>query len=153
MYQDEVRSSEAPFSNDVEFRGRKLNPRHVTWAPLGNEKLEGSRSAVRTMTTLGLTALTQVALWSSGIWVTFRAASDLDYVRFNQSLTEMNYNLGRATYGLAFSALTGLTTSKIVDFLIEFIFETTIDIDLTQYEPTDPNHFSKFIDISPCKPQ
>lgn len=140
MYQDEVRTSEAPFSNDVEFRGRKLNPRHVTWAPLGNEKLEGSRSAVRTMTTLGLTALTQVALWSSGIWVTFRAASDLDYVRFNQSLTEMNYNLGRATYGLAFSALTGLTTSKIVDFLIEFIFETTIDIDLTQFEPTDANH-------------
>lgn len=140
MYQDEVRQSEEPFSNNIEYRDRKLNPRHVHWAPLGSEKLEGRRSSVRTMTSLGLSALNQVPLWASGIWVTFRAASDLDFVRFNQTLTDTNYNIGRSTYGLAFSALTSVVTSKIVDFLIEFIFETSVDIDLTQFSPTDAKH-------------
>lgn len=140
MYQDEVRTSEVPFTNYTEFRGRELNPRHVNWPAIGNETLAGSRAAIRTMTALGLTSLSQVPLWASGIWMTFRAPSDLDFVRFNQSLTDVTYNLGRATYGLAFSALTAITTTKIVDFLLEFVFETTVDIDLTAYSPTDPKH-------------
>ena len=140
MYQDEVRTSEIPFTNHTEFRGRELNPRHVNWPAIGNEVLAGSRAAVRTMTALGLTSLSQVPLWASGVWLTFRAPSDLDFVRFNQTLTDVTYNLGRATYGLAFSALTAITTTKIIDFLLEFVFEATVDIDLTAYAPTDPKH-------------
>lgn len=140
MYQDEVRTSGTPFSNDVTFRGRQLNPRHVAWPALGSEKLEGGRAVIRTMSSLGLTSLSQTPLWASGIWVTFRAAGDLDFVRFNQTLTDMYYTLGRATYGLAFSALTGLTTSKIIDFLLEFILESSVDIDLQLLNPRDAKH-------------
>lgn len=66
-------------------------------------------------------------LWSSGFWVVFQPMPDTAWIELNRLLGAEDIRLGRDTYGLVHANTTSLTVETIVNFLLPYVYSTTVD--------------------------
>lgn len=124
-----LNDEEAEFHNSIEFNGNKLNPSAPKFKTVANEKLEGDRALFRIINSLQVGSLFNCPLWHSGLWVTFRPPGDTDILSLNESLKRNKINLGRFTYGLAFSNVSSYINDELIDFALAHVYNVTASAD------------------------
>jgi hypothetical protein len=128
--EDEMRGDEgADFGQNVTVNDIKL----MGFKP-GFKKREGVRvsgEAARSLfrSRLGLGTLFSVPLWHSGFWVTLRTPTEGALLELHRELAQEKVLLGRATYGLLFSQMTGYTTKVMCDFVAKHIHTTSLKLE------------------------
>lgn len=85
--------------------------------------------------TFGQGSMVQVPLWSTGLWVTFRAPTVQALLDFEQKTRMEKMNLGRSSNGMVFSAVEVYTVETYMRFALEHVvsvnyaFETGETVD------------------------
>lgn len=88
---------------------------------------EAARNLVRDSLKLG--TVFQAPLWHSGFWVALKSPSEGDLIELHRQLTQEKVMLGRATYGLLYSQLTGYTAKVMSDFILAHLHSTSIKLE------------------------
>ena len=113
----------------VDVGNAKLMGQSPRFKPTENENLKGERAVIRVMSQLGLGSLFQVPLWHSGFWVTIKPPTETEIVELHRIMAADKIQYGRFTYGLAFANMSSYTVGRLVDFVIEHIYDTTVKVD------------------------
>ena len=116
----------AEFTHDYKVNGMDISGTTPKFQTLENTNLKGERAVIRMISHLGMGSLFQVPLWHSGIRVTFKPPSESEIVELNRILMSDKIQLGRYTYGLAFSNITSYTINRLMDFAISHIYSTSV---------------------------
>lgn len=123
-----LEDSAADYFQSIELNGTKLAGAQPKFKQLENQTLTGERAAIRLMSHLGLGTLFQVPLWHSGIWITFKAPTESEIIELNRRGIADKIAMGRSSYGLAFSNTASYTTDRIIDFALDHVYDTSINI-------------------------
>ena len=113
--------------NGQELRGRQPN----LGGGAANQVLTGERAVLQIMTHVGTGSIFQVPLWHTGIWLTFKPPLDSELVELNRILVAQKMELGRYTYGLAFSNSIVYTIEHLVDFALRHVYDASIKLDVS----------------------
>lgn len=125
---DSLNREGSEFEQIVEVNDTKLRPSVPAIRTTQNENLKGDRGIMRALTQLGLGTVFMVPLYSAGFWVKFKAPTEGYLLDLNRALIADKVNLGRSTYGLAFSSTSSYTHDRILDAVLDHISEATINI-------------------------
>lgn len=129
MFKDAVENKDAEFTQKPEYNGKPLVPASPKFEKMENNVLKGEKAVIRVLQTLGLGNLFQVPLWHSGIWITIKPPTEAEIIELNRQLINDKIQFGRYTYGLAFANTTAYTTERLVDFVLDHVYNTTIKTD------------------------
>ena len=121
-----LEEQDALFKQSVEFNGQRYAAQAPRVKQTENESLKGERAVLRVIRQLGLGTTFQVPLWHSGIWVTLKPPTEAEIIELNRLMIAEKIRLGRYTYGLVYSNLTGYTVNYLVDFILSHVYSTTI---------------------------
>lgn len=91
-----------------------------------NVKYTGATARRIARTELGLGGAFGVGLWHSGFWVRLRPPTEGAMLELYQNLTQEKAQLGRATYGLIFSGMGGYYSRILLDFVLEYVVDTSL---------------------------
>lgn len=112
----------------VDNEGERINagrPRFEANAD-ANNRLSGERAVIKVRSILGLGAIAAIPLWHTGIWVQLKAPSNAALLELDRRITEEKVSLGRATSGMIFSNNTIYTTSYLVNFVLNHIYDCSL---------------------------
>lgn len=88
----------------------------------------GDRARLLVRSTLRLGTLFQVPLWHSGFWVTLRSPSESELLELERRIVQHKSTLGRQTYGLLFSNTMAYTNDIFLDFILEHVYNTSLNV-------------------------
>jgi hypothetical protein len=121
-----LEEEDAEFAQSVDFNGQPLDGRQVRFKQTEGQSLKGERAALRMMKHRGIGTIFQTPLWHTGIWLTLKAPSENELIELNRVITNDKIEMGRHTYGLAFSNIMSYTTDRLVDFAIDHLYDTSL---------------------------
>lgn len=93
--------------------------------PIENQDLKGERAIIRLINHLGLGTLFSAPMWHSGFWITFKPPTESEIVELNRLMISDKIQFGRASYGLAFSNTVVYSTDRVVDFILNHVYDIT----------------------------
>jgi hypothetical protein len=127
MFKDTLsEADDGNFTQKPEYNGKLLIPGAPKFEKLENSVLKGEKAVIRVLQTLGLGSLFQVPLWHTGIWVTIKPPTEAEIIELNRQLINDKIQFGRSTYGLAFANTVAYTVDRLMDFIIDHIYNTTL---------------------------
>jgi hypothetical protein len=85
----------------------------------------------------GIGSLVQVPLWHSGFWITMRPLGNDDMINIATMINENDKLLARETAGFIYSNHNVIYTRIVTDFLVKYVEDTTLDIDLSKEDIRD----------------
>lgn len=130
MYDQRLNEASANFRQDVNFNGQSLRGRAPAFSKKpGTQIAEGERALLQLVTHLGVGGLFRAPLWNSGIWVTFKPATESELLELNRIIYSDKIALGRWSYGLALSNSIVYTLDRIFDFVLAHVYNTSIKSD------------------------
>lgn len=121
-----VDDDKSEFSQTVPFKGAEYGIGDIKHN-FSNGPVSGEKAILAFSKALGVGGLTQVPLWSSGLWVTFKTPSDADLIALSLEINEDKIEKGRATKGLVFSNVMSYTVERLVRFAMDHIYDTTLN--------------------------
>lgn len=122
-------NKDARFIQSPEYNGRKLVPGNFRRQKKENQQLSTREAVFYTMDALGVGVPSTTPLWSSGWWVSFRPATEDEWVALEDSISSDKSVGLRAVNGLAMSNSSVLTQETILRFAINHIVSTNIRFD------------------------
>jgi hypothetical protein len=120
-----LQNENALFKQRVESNGKNLRPSSARLNAKGGS-ISGERATIVVMNTLGLGSLVQIPLWHTGMWITFKAPSEGDFLELYRQINSDKINLGRSSYGLLYGNTTSYTVDRIIDFALDHVYNTTV---------------------------
>jgi hypothetical protein len=130
MFKDTVNAAKnGEFTQRLEYNGKPLIAASPKFDKLENNILKGEKAVIRVLQTLGLGNLFQVPLWHTGIWVTLKPPTEAEIIELNRQLLNDKIQFGRYTYGLAFANTTSYTVDRLLTFVLDHIYNTTLKTD------------------------
>lgn len=116
----------------VEYNGNELRGRQPNLGGgASNQVLTGERAVLQILTHVGTGSIFQVPLWHTGIWLTFKPPLETELVELNRLLVSQKIELGRYTYGLAFSNTIVYTLEHLIDFALRHVYDASIKLDVS----------------------
>lgn len=91
-------------------------------------KFTGERARMRIRQALKLGVVFNVPLWHSGFWIKIKSPSEGDILELYRQIVSEKVVLGRESYGLIFSNKTSYTSRYLLDFCIENMYESSLDL-------------------------
>ena len=122
-------SQEANFQQTPVYNDRPLVPGHFRRERKENQQLTTREAVFYTMDALGVGVPSTTPLWSSGFWVSFRPATEDEWVALEDSIASDKAVGLRAINGLAMSNASVLTQETILKFAVNHIVSTNIRFD------------------------
>jgi hypothetical protein len=133
-YQDNFKGTleneEAYFEQSVKSEVGPLGGGAPAFKPIDGETVKGQRGILRMMSYLGMGTVFKTPLWHTGIWITIKAPSEAELLELQRQLAADKIDLGRNTYGLAFSSTSVYIADRLVSFALRHIYETTLSADV-----------------------
>lgn len=122
-----LRRPDAEWRQSVLCEGEELKGGIPRFGDSNNDggRLTGANAMMKVRGLLKMGTVARIPLWSSGLWVNFRAPSELDLLELQQRVAKEKINLGRMTNGLVFSNTSVYLTSYLVNFALEHVYEAT----------------------------
>jgi hypothetical protein len=111
------------------INNQRLTPGLFKTRSRSNQELNSREAMYYAMTALKVGIPATVPLWSSGWWVSFRPATEDEWVALEDMLTNDKSVGLRSINGLALSNTSTLTLETILNFVIGHIIETNIRFD------------------------
>ena len=128
MYSASLEKEDTDWYQSVDHNGLKLQPRS---ARVGNKKggnLQGENAVLQILSKFGYGLLHQQPMWHSGIWLTFSSPSDGEIIELHRRLISDKIRWGRNDYGLSLSSVTTYTTDRLVEFALDHVHASTINL-------------------------
>lgn len=116
LYRDGSNWEQRPTHN-----GQQLSMAVAKAPPAENTVLKESDALLYALNYLDLGVPTQVPLWNSGIWVSFRPATEEAWVNFNERLQSDKILFGRTSSGLIFSNINALFQKRALEFAFDHL--------------------------------
>lgn len=117
----------------LEHAGNKLSIGAIKLGATEGEKLTGNRAVMQIKALMGGGTPRQIPMPHTGMWVTMKAPGDMDTVDLYRRLAEEKIDLGRQTYGLAFSNVSSFFTGAVTNFAFDMVYDHSLrenDVDL-----------------------
>jgi hypothetical protein len=126
---DELRGRQvAKFEQEVEVNGEKLYGYVPKFKHKDHAKYSGESARNLVRSSLGMGTVFTAPLWHSGFWVTLRTPTEGDLLELHRQLAQDNVALGRSTYGILFSQMTGYTTKTMLDFILAHLHSSSLAV-------------------------
>lgn len=126
MLKDLLEDQDEEFTNRLTNGSEALFSGYPPTKSQGGRELKGEQAVNRVMSSIGAGRRHQTALYSSGFYVTFKPPSESALLELNRILLSDDIKLGRSSYALLMSSLTGVTVERIVQIATEHIYETSV---------------------------
>lgn len=117
---------DADFVQHLEVNGDKLGIRPSRLKSVSNQEIEGEKALMMVKAAFGLGGYVQIPLFHSGFWVTLKAPGENEILELHRQITQDKIELGRATYGLAFSNQVVFFVNRLLDFALNNIHSYSI---------------------------
>lgn len=88
-------------------------------------RLSGPQAMMKMRGLLNMGTVARVPLWGTGIWVNFRAPSEMDLLELQRKISQEKIELGRLTNGLIFSNTSVYMMSYLSNFALSHVYEAT----------------------------
>lgn len=125
-FSNRLKKDGSKFKQIIEHEGKRLGAGVINLNSTPSDKLTGEKAVLWVKTVTGQGGIIQIPLWHSGFWVSIKTPSEIALLELNNRVTEEKIQLGRQTYGLAFSNNMVYTTSHLTNFIIDHIFDHSI---------------------------
>ena len=127
VYSDRMAKPSAKFVQSVNWNGAELRGRAPTFnSTPGTKEVEGERALLQLVSHLGVGSLFRAPLWASGLWITFKPATETEQLELNRILFADKIALGRWSYGLALSNYVVYTLDRVFEFALQHVYNTNI---------------------------
>lgn len=128
MYKKRLEREGSSFTQEVNYKGTPIRGLLSTSrAKEGMVEMEGEGALLRLVTHLGIGGLAQAPLFNSGFWVYFKPPREIDILELNNIIAADKVRLGRDSYGLAHTNHIAYTLSRVFDFALRHVYNTSID--------------------------
>jgi len=131
-FDDTVERADSMFKQSVQSEKGKLTAGGLKFNDGMGTKLTGERAVLRVRALTGLGSVVMVPLWHSGFWITLKAPTESAMLELNRRLSEEKIELGRATYGLAFSNNSVFFAGWLIDFALSHVYDTSLKADVSE---------------------
>jgi hypothetical protein len=91
-------------------------------------KYTGEAARMRLRSNLGLGTAFTFPLWHSGFWITIKTPTEAALLELYREITSEKISLGRSVYGLMFSNSTSYTSKILLDFVLDNLYNTTLNV-------------------------
>lgn len=132
------------FKKTVEEEGREWRQHLQTpsgsfgfSAPVLKENISaysGEKAMLRVRSLLGMGGIISIPLFHSGFWVTLTAPPDGAVIELRRRLLQEKIDLGRRTFGLVFSNEQSYLNSWLLEFCLDYLYDTNAKVDNPQVE-------------------
>lgn len=130
VYSDRLDKEGSDFQQKVTHQGRDLRAQTPSFkSKPGSRVMEGENALLQVVTHLGVGSLIRVPLWNSGIWVSFKPATEDEMLELNRTISSDKISLGRWSYGLALSNHVVYTLERVFDFALKHVYYTSVKSD------------------------
>lgn len=129
MYRSSLEREDAEWAQSIDANGKALMASAPELAKTSGEALSGERATLRFLKFAGLGSIFSIPLWHTGIWITIKTPSEATLLELNREMTSEKIDLGRATHGLALSAVSATYAEKLVKVAIDHIYTTNLKTD------------------------
>lgn len=130
------------FTNTPTFNERILKPGAIVpRVKAGLQELSGDAATIAALSHFGQGDLRQIPMWHSGFWVMFRPPTNTEVINLHHQIVTDKIDLGRYTYGAAFSSTTIVTVRRLLDFARTHIYSTTV-----KGEELHPDNILQYLD-------
>lgn len=126
---DALADPEKEFSNSVKHNGREFVSATPTQRPLPGQAVSGEPAVLRMMSRLSLGVPRQMALWHTGIWITFKPPVETSILDLARAISADKITFGRESYALMYSNLSTVTMQRVVDFALKHVLSLTVGND------------------------
>ena len=118
------------FQQFVSNGEQRLGGRKLSFARQnGVSEVEGEKALIQVMSYLGIGGMDQSPMWASGFYVTFKPATDLEFLELNRIIASDKINAGRWSYGLSFSNTSVYTLERVFAFAMDHVYNTSVKPD------------------------
>lgn len=122
-----LENPEAEFVQKVQSPTGPLQASSPKFKAAENQTLEGERAVMRLMNHLGRGAIFRTPLWSTGIWLTFKAPSEGAILELYRQLISDKVEFGRSSYGLVFANSSSYMADRLVSFALEHVYQSSLN--------------------------
>lgn len=126
MLQDISTRPDAEFRQYLKTERNKVGFSAPTFQDVAGAKLTGERAVQRVRALMGQGGLIMVPLWHSGFHVTIKTPSESALIEARRRMENESIQLGRYTFGMAFSNTASYTVNILMDLVLEHIYETSL---------------------------
>lgn len=126
VYIDNLNQNTDNLVNDINYGDRDLNLRHPSITHKG--EATGNIAIAKINSLLNIGEVTQVPLWHSGFWVTFKSPTQKALINLDIALANSQITLGRETNSLIFSNYQVIFNRIIIEFILDHITAYTIKL-------------------------
>lgn len=125
-FADTLQNEETYWRNKVTSGAQQLGPGRPSVLDKSDDGLlTGQRAAIKLDTMIGMGSLVRMPLWHTGLWLTFRAPSELSWLELDRRIANEKIELGRETNSLVFSNSSVYMTSYLVNFALAHLHDAT----------------------------
>lgn len=142
VFNETLAREDAEFTNKPKNNEVSIGPGFPQYKSLGSETIAGERAVMRLMSHLKLGRNFQALLPHSGIWMTFKPPGEMALLELNRQNIMDKVKLGRFTYGLAFSNITGIITERLAYFALEHLYDISMKMDEVENRKNLLDHIS-----------
>lgn len=126
---------DSDFSQTVEGDGgRKIrisNPKFSL--DKNSDRLEGLNAIRYLSSVTGVSSVSRIPLWHSGIVITVDSFKERELLDLNQALIRQRLDLGNNTKGASFSGDDVYTTAIIIDFILDHVIDCNLIVERDSY--------------------
>lgn len=135
VFINSLKNPDSNFAQGVDTPSGVLNIETPKLKRVENQILDGDKAIQLARNLFGLGTITRIPLFHSGFWITLKAPPDADLLELNRQLTTDKIELGRSSYGLAFSNQNIFYVSRIFELVKSCIHSHSIktDKDITNF--------------------
>lgn len=144
MFTTRLKGEGSDWQQSIEIDGKQIRPSKPFFKNTeGGEKITGDHALVELDKHYGLGGLFTIPLVHSGIWLSLRPPSNIDYAAIDEKLRSEKDDFGKRTLGMVFSN----NKTYIVNHLMDFIEDHIQDCSLKGWEDIGLRNVIKVTDL------
>lgn len=121
-----VNREDSNWKQKVDNNGEKIGLREFKDKKTGEGKISGARAVAKFKKGTHTGGVIQVPLWHTGIWVTIKSPSENSLIELEKTISTDKVQLGRTTSGMIFSNVSVYTTTEVMNFVLNQVYDATI---------------------------
>lgn len=127
VYSDRLNEEGSDFRQHVDYNGNTYRGRAPVFKRKpGSREIDGENALIQLVTHLGVGGLFRAPMWNTGMWVTFKPATETELLELNRLLHMDKIQMGRTSHGLALSNYVVYSVERVFDFALRHVYNTSI---------------------------
>lgn len=120
-----LENPDAEFGQSVAHDSGALKPTLQRVAVQGGAVVSGEKAILGLRSKTGLGVMVRKPFWHSGIWLTVKSPQEPDLIELQRAITASKVELGRHTWGLALSAVSGIVHESYFNLFLDNFYSSS----------------------------